>query len=67
MDTTGSVLSIVFSDLAAHPDVQARCRTEILEVIGHRNPTHDDLKDLKSVTLLCVVFGVFLLVSRCVF
>jgi cytochrome P450 len=58
LETTASVLAVLFCDLAKHQDVQNRCRAEVLEVLGHRAPTHEDLKELKCVAR-CFPGGVF--------
>ena len=33
--------------LAEHPDVCTRLRTEILEKVGIRRPTYEDIRDMK--------------------
>ncbi|KAL1954677.1 hypothetical protein VTO42DRAFT_829 [Malbranchea cinnamomea] len=45
-DTTASLLSICFHQLSRHKDVWAKLRHEILEIIGDRKPTYDDIKSL---------------------
>lgn len=45
-DTTASLLSICFHQLARHKDVWAKLRQEIIEKIGNRKPTYEDIKSL---------------------
>ena len=33
--------------LAEHPDVCTRLRTEVLEKVGMRRPTYEDIRDMK--------------------
>lgn len=46
-DTTASLLSICFHQLARHKDVWAELRRQIMETIGNRLPTYEDIKSLK--------------------
>lgn len=46
-DTTASLLSLCFHQLARHKDVWAKLRHEIIENIGDRKPTYEDIKSLK--------------------
>ncbi|EEP75550.1 hypothetical protein UREG_00396 [Uncinocarpus reesii 1704] len=46
-DTTASLLAICFHQLARHKDVWNQLRNEIMENIGHRHPTYEDIKSLK--------------------
>jgi cytochrome P450 len=45
-DTTASLLSNTFWELARHPEVYARLREEVSFLNG-REPTHDELKELR--------------------
>lgn len=46
-DTTASLLSICFHQLARHKDVWAKLRQEILESVGDRKPSYEDIKAMK--------------------
>jgi cytochrome P450 len=46
-ETTGAALTFTFDLLARHPEVEARLRAELREVVGDRLPTTDDLAKLK--------------------
>ena len=47
-DTTASILSWTFYELAKHPDILVKLRKEIIEHIGSkRAPTYNDLKNMK--------------------
>lgn len=46
-DTTSSLLSICFHQLARHKDVWYQLRQEILDNVGDRLPTYEDIKNLK--------------------
>lgn len=46
-ESTGYALSWTLYLLSMHPEVQEKAHTEILEVLGDRNPTPDDLPKLK--------------------
>ena len=55
-DTTASTLSWTFYELARHPEVLKKLRTEIIEHVGvNRAPTYNDLKNMKylQVCLPC--------------
>ncbi|KAI1995042.1 hypothetical protein LOZ53_001614 [Ophidiomyces ophidiicola] len=43
-DTTASVLAICFHQLARHKDVWDQLRAEIIQNIGNRPPTYEDIK-----------------------
>ncbi len=45
-DTTASLLSLTFYELARHPDVYQKLRDEIMEVCGDRHPTYENIKDM---------------------
>lgn len=46
-DTTASTLSWTLYELARHPEVVAKLRTEILDTVGtERTPTYEDLKNM---------------------
>lgn len=47
-DTTAATLSWLFHELTQAPEVYAKMREEVLQVVGdERPPTYDDLKNLK--------------------
>ncbi|KAI9696166.1 MAG: hypothetical protein M1820_008307 [Bogoriella megaspora] len=47
-DTTACTLSWCFYELSTHPSVVAKLRAEILDTVGkHREPSYEDLKDMK--------------------
>jgi cytochrome P450 len=46
-DTTASSLSWLFYEFAYHPEIYVKVRDEVLKSIGMRNPTYDDLKNMK--------------------
>ncbi|TVY40719.1 Cytochrome P450, partial [Lachnellula occidentalis] len=47
-DTTASTLSWTFYELAKHPEIYHKLRTEIINRVGlQRAPTYDDLKSMK--------------------
>ncbi|WEW57443.1 hypothetical protein PRK78_002910 [Emydomyces testavorans] len=46
-DTTASLLAICFHQLARHKDVWNKLRKEIMDNIGNRLPTYEDIKSLK--------------------
>ena len=45
-ETTAVALTWTWYLLATHPDIQARFHAELDEVLGHRDPTLEDLSDL---------------------
>jgi cytochrome P450 len=50
-DTTAATLSWTFYELAHYPKAWAKLRQEVLDVVGPtRQPTYDDIKNLKYVT-----------------
>ncbi|EKM60409.1 uncharacterized protein PHACADRAFT_83524 [Phanerochaete carnosa HHB-10118-sp] len=46
-DTTASTLTMAGYMLAEHPDILQRLRKEILDIVGTRRPTYDDIRDMK--------------------
>ncbi|SFC40538.1 cytochrome P450 [Streptomyces aidingensis] len=46
METTGATLAWLFYELSRHPEVEARVLAEIDEVLGDRDPDHEDLAKL---------------------
>ncbi|KAH9919186.1 cytochrome P450 [Epithele typhae] len=47
-DTTSCALTFAVYALAEHPDILARLRAEVLQVVGPvRRPTYDDVRELK--------------------
>ena len=44
---SASVMTFAVYALSQHPTVLARVRKEILDKLGYRPPTVDDIKDLK--------------------
>ncbi|KAK0458665.1 cytochrome P450 monooxygenase pc-3 [Desarmillaria tabescens] len=46
-DTTSSLLTSVVYMLCEHPDMANRLRSEILEKVGTRRPTYEDVRDMK--------------------
>ncbi|KAF3480948.1 uncharacterized protein GIQ15_06295 [Arthroderma uncinatum] len=46
-DTTASLLSICCHQLARHKEEWFRLRKEVIETIGNRKPTYEDIKSLK--------------------
>lgn len=50
-DTTAATLSWAFHELAHHPEVYYKLRSEILSVLGiDRAPTYEDLKNMKYLS-----------------
>lgn len=45
-ETTATVLSWLCYEMGRNPEIQERVRAEVLGVIGDREPTHRDLKEL---------------------
>ncbi|KAJ7634636.1 cytochrome P450 monooxygenase pc-3 [Roridomyces roridus] len=43
-DTTSSLLTFAVYMLAEHPEMGERLRAEIIDKVGNRRPTHDDIK-----------------------
>ncbi|KAK0501377.1 cytochrome P450 [Armillaria luteobubalina] len=46
-DTTASLLTFAMYMMCEHPKMAQRLRAEILEKLGTRRPTYDDIRDLK--------------------
>ncbi|EEQ29918.1 cytochrome P450 52A12 [Microsporum canis CBS 113480] len=46
-DTTASLLSICCHQLARHKDEWFRLRKEVIETLGNRKPTYEDIKSMK--------------------
>ncbi|KAK0436982.1 cytochrome P450 [Desarmillaria tabescens] len=46
-DTTASLLTFAVYMMCEHPDMTARLRSEILERVGNRKPTYEDIRDMK--------------------
>nr|BAL05190.1 cytochrome P450 [Phanerodontia chrysosporium] len=46
-DTTAITLTMAGYMLAEHPDILQRLRKEILDTVGTRRPTYDDIRDMK--------------------
>ncbi|EFR05455.1 hypothetical protein MGYG_08468 [Nannizzia gypsea CBS 118893] len=46
-DTTASLLSICCHQLARHKEEWLRLRKEVLETLGNRKPTYEDIKSIK--------------------
>ncbi|KAG7440388.1 cytochrome P450 monooxygenase pc-3 [Guyanagaster necrorhizus] len=46
-DTTASLLTFAVYKMSEHPKVTARLRSEILEKVGTRTPTYEDIRDMK--------------------
>ncbi|KAK0213265.1 cytochrome P450 [Desarmillaria ectypa] len=46
-DTTASLLTFAVYRMCEHPDVVARLRSEIVEKVGNRKPTYEDIRDMK--------------------
>jgi cytochrome P450 len=51
-ETTASTLSWTFYLLDRHPEVWERLRAEVVEVLGDRQPTYEDLHRLKYTTMV---------------
>jgi len=49
-ETTANLLAFTFYALNQHPEIAARVRDEVAEVVGDRIPTLDDLPKLKYTT-----------------
>jgi cytochrome P450 len=50
-DTTAATLSWTFYEISNYPEIWAKLRREVLDVVGpDREPTYDDLKNLKYLT-----------------
>jgi cytochrome P450 len=50
-DTTAATLSWCIHELSAYPEIYAKLRKEVLEVVGEeRAPTYEDLKNMKYLT-----------------
>ena len=45
-DTTAGALSFTFQELASHPEIVRKLRREILERLGGRRPSYEDLKGM---------------------
>lgn len=46
-DSTASSLSWLFYELSYHPEIYVKLREEVLQSIGMRNPTYNELKNMK--------------------
>lgn len=46
-DTTASLLSICFHQLVRNKDVCERLRREVMDTVGDRKPTYEDIKSMK--------------------
>jgi len=51
-ETTAAVLTWALFELTKHPDRMAKVRREIDEVLGDRNPTYEDIKNMKYLRLV---------------
>lgn len=51
-ETTAAVLTWALFELTKHPDKMAKVRDEIDEVLGDRNPTYEDIKNMKYLRLV---------------
>ncbi len=47
--------------LALHPDMLARLRAEVLEKVGTRRPSYDDIRDMKY--LRAFINGIYIATS----
>lgn len=63
-DTTASLLAICFHQLARHKDIWHQLRQEILDNIGDRLPTYDDIKSLKYLRYVLNESELTLLTTR---
>ncbi|KAK0213268.1 cytochrome P450 [Desarmillaria ectypa] len=46
-DTTASLLTFVVYRMCEHPDMVAWLRSKIVEKVGNRKPTYEDIRDMK--------------------
>ncbi|KAK0439709.1 cytochrome P450 [Desarmillaria tabescens] len=46
-DTTASLLTFAVYMMCEHPEMATRLRSEILEKVGTRTPTYEDIRDMK--------------------
>jgi len=57
-DTTAATLSWLFYELAYHPEIYAKLRNEVLEVLGNELPTYEKLKNMKYLQS-CMNEGIY--------